>query len=238
MKNKLAKLVFLFITFLSYSQTDPLATQERSLGGVFERMIDINQRALAFGLTEAQFESIKNEAYVNKNFLRGNIYQDEQLIKNDILMRYNAYADQIEIKKDDSEIYGGLMKDPSIYVKILNDIYVFIPFEGSNDNGGYFNILSEGKKYSLYKKVTAKYIEPKVAKTSYDRNLPPSFTKSTTYYLVENGRFYELPSKESKILKVMDGKKKEIKEYMKRNDLDLDEEKDLINVVSYFDSLQ
>ncbi|OAD90556.1 hypothetical protein A7A78_14705 [Aequorivita soesokkakensis] len=205
---------------------------------VYSRTIDLNQKSLAFGLTEAQFESIKDEAYANPNFLQGNIYQEDQLIKSDVAMRYNAYADEIEIKKNPSdETYGALIKNPDIFVKIIKDIYVFVPYEGSNEKGGYFNVLSDGKTYDLYKKTKAVYKEPRKGQTTYERDTPPSFAKNVTYYLVQNGTFYEVPSSKSKMLKMMDKKKTEIKAYMNENDLDLDKEGDLIKVVSYFDSL-
>ncbi len=205
---------------------------------IYARTIDLNQKSLAFGLTEAQFNAIKDEAYANPNFVTGKIFQEDQLIKDDVPMRYNAFADEIEIKKNTSDMsYSALVKDPSIFVKIFKDIYVFVPFEGSNEKGGYFNVLSDGKTYDLYKKTTAIYREPKKAKTSYERDSPPSFTKTTTYYLVQNGTFMEMPSSKSKVLKVMSKKKDEIKNFIKENNIDTDKEADMIKLVSYFDSL-
>lgn len=205
---------------------------------VYDRTIDLNQKSLAFGLTEAQFEAIKDEAYANPNFLQGKIFQEDQLIKDNVPMRYNAYADEIEIKKNVSdESYSALIKSPDIFVKIVNDIYVFVPFEGSIQKGGYFNVLSDGKTYDLYKKTKAEYREPRKAQTSYQQDTPPSFVKSTTYYLVKNGAFLEMPSSKSKILKMMDSKKSEMKKYIKENKVDLDKESDLIKTISYFDSL-
>ncbi len=160
---------------------------------------------MAFGLTEAQFNSIKEEAYANPSFVQGKIFQEDKLIKDDVPMRYNAYADEIEIKKNTSdENYSALIKDPNIFVKIFKDIYVFVPYEGSNEKGGYFNVLSDGKTYDLYKKTTATFREPQKARTNYERDSPPSFTKTTTYYLVQNGTFLEMPSSKSKVLKMMD----------------------------------
>lgn len=205
---------------------------------IYSRTIDLNQKSLAFGLTEAQFNSIKDEAYANPSFVQGKIFQEDQLIKDDVPMRYNAYADEIEIKKNTSdESYGALIKDPSIFVKMFRDIYVFVPYEGSNEKGGYFNVLSDGKTYDLYKKTKALFREPQKAETSYARDMPPSFPKTVTYYLVQNGTFLEMPNSKSKILNMMDRKKGEMKKYIKENNIDLDKEADLIKAISYFDSL-
>lgn len=220
------------ITSMSFSQA------KNSNYDIFARTIDINQKSLAFGLTEAEFNTIKDEAYTNPNFIEGNIYQEDQLLKSGVPMRYNAFADEIEIKKNLSDKnYGALMKDPSIFVKIFQDIYVFVPLNGSNANGGYFNVLNDGKTYDLYKKTTSVFRKPQKAKTSYERDLPPSFTKNVTYYLVQDGSFLEMPSRKSKVIKMMDKKKTEIKAYIKDNDIDMNKEADMIKLVSYFDSL-
>ena len=233
MKKIILTATFALVTGSIFSQA-----RQSSYTSVFDRTIDINQKSLAFGLTEAEFNAIKDEAYANPTFVKGNIYQEDQLIKSDVLMRYNAYADEIEIKKNPTdEAYSALIKDPNIFVKIGTDIYLFVPFEGSNEKGGYFNVLSDGKMYDLYKKTKSIYREPRKARTSYERDVPPSFSKTTTYYLVKDGTFLEMPNTSSRILKMMNKKEKEMKKYIKENDLDLDKEADLIKAVTYFDSL-
>ena len=249
MKNLIIFSLVFFLGFNGFSQDGSFGgggidNKGGSSGGAnnsfdfFLRTIDLNQKELSFGLTELEFNAIKHEAYLNPNFMVGNIYQDDKLLKSNVPMRYNAYADEIEIKNHASEEnYSALMKDPSIYVKIEKDIYVFIPYDGSNEKGGYFNILADGKSYDLYKKTTAVFLEPKTANTNYERSTPPSFDKTTKYYLVQNGKFLEMPSTKSKVLKVMDSRKKEIKDYIGDNNLDVDKEQDLIKVFTYFDSL-
>jgi hypothetical protein len=233
MKKIIFTAIFVLMAASLFSQA-----RQSTYTSVYDRTIDINQKSLAFGLTEAQFDAIKDEAYANPKFINGNIYQDDELLKKNVPMRYNAYSDEIEIKNGSSkDSYGALMKDPSVFVKIFKNIYVFIPYKGSNEKGGYFNILADGNTYDLYKKTKATFHEAHVAKTSYDSNRPPYFSKDVTYYLVKDGRFYELPTRKSKILKVMDEKKKQVKTYVKQNDLDLDKEADLVKLVTYFDSL-
>lgn len=233
MKKLLITATFILMAVAAFSQA-----RQSTYTSVYDRTIDINQKSLAFGLTEAQFDAIKDEAYANPNFLQGKIFQGEELLKDDVLMRYNAYADEIEIKKNKfDENYGALIKDPEVFVKIYNDIYLFVPFQGSNENGGYFNVLSDGKTYDLYKKTKAIYREPKKAETNYQRDTPPSFEKVTTYYLVKDGTFLEMPNRKSKIMKMMDSKKSEMKRFIKENDIDLDKEADLVKTIQYFDSL-
>src|SRR5690554_900125 len=155
---------YLIIGIAALSTISVFSQAANSQYDIYSRTIDINQKSLAFGLTEAQFESIKDEAYANPNFLEGSIFQEDHLASAGVPMRYNAFADEIEIKKSATdENYGALVKDPDIFVKIGRELYIFIPFEGSNEKGGYFNVLNDGKTYDLYKKTTAVFREPRKA---------------------------------------------------------------------------
>lgn len=205
---------------------------------IHSRMIDLDEKARAFGLTEAQYEAVIDQAYANPQFTLSQIYLDNKVMKENTLARYNASEDEIEIKNNANDTqFSALAKDPNISVKIGLETYVLVPLKGSNADGGYFNVLYKGENYDLYKKVTARFVEPKPAATSYSQPTKPSFAKNTTYYMVENGSFYELPTGKSKILSVFNKKKNEIKSFVKKNKLDVKKEKDLAKVVEEFDRL-
>lgn len=203
------------------------------------RTIDLNEKSLAFGLTEAEFEAIKDEAYANPSFIPGNIYQGEEVISHGVPMRYNAYADEIEIKKNmTDEDYGALVKSPDIYVNMLNDIYVYVTNERFPEKSGYFNVLFEGNRYSLYKKTVSTFAPRQEPKSTYDRGTPATFKKSTTYYLVDDGSFYQMPTTRSKIMRMMGDKRKDVQDFVKENKLDIRNEMDFVKTIEYFDSLQ
>lgn len=230
------KLILLFAIGLITSSS--FAQAENNQYDMHLRMIDLDDKARSFGLTQAQYEAVINQAYVNENFLHSYIYLNEKPMGSSVFARYNASADEIEIKKtQNAEEYSALAKDPNISIKIGNETYVLVPLRGSNADGGYFNVLYKGENYDLYKKVTANFREPRDARTSYEPAVPPAFTKVTTYYMVENGSFYEMPTGKSKILSVFNKKKNEIRSFVKQNKLDVRKEADLAKVVAYFDEL-
>lgn len=205
---------------------------------IHSRMIDLDEKARSFGLTEAQYEAVIDQAYVNPQFTLSQIYLDNKVMKENTLARYNASEDEIEIKNSaNATEFSALAKDPNISVKIGLETYVLVPLKGSNADGGYFNVLYKGENYDLYKKVTARFVEPKPAATSYSQPTKPSFAKNTTYYMVENGSFYELPTGKSKTMSVFNKKKNEINSFVKKNKLDVRKEKDLAKVVEEFDRL-
>jgi len=192
------------------------------------------------GIDFENIESYTGTPYNNPNYLMGNVYKNDELWANDIALRYNAMADEIEIKEslatDDAEA-KVLTKSPDVFVKIINDIYIFAPYKGGIEEGGYFMVLFEGDKIGLLKKPKKKFTPEKKANTSITRDLPASFIDKPVYYIVDkSGKYYELPSSRSKKLKVFGSNKDAIKRYVAQNDLDLNIEKDLLRVIKYYDT--
>lgn len=222
MKQLIAFILALFLTNGINAQ-DPLATD------LHTKSIDILQQSAALGLSETQFDAIKDQAYENPNFVSGIIFQENTPVKTGVPMRYNAFADEIEIENAPGS-YSSLMKDPEIAAGIGNDVYIYHP-----QTNGYFNILFEGKRFHLYKKVKSEFREGKEAATSYGRNTPPSFQKSTTYFLVEDNSLKEIPSRKNRILKMFGNKRKEVDSFIKSNRLDIGKEEDLVKVISHLD---
>lgn len=203
------------------------------------RIIDIEQYRESFGLNAQELAELEGSPYEIKAFTPGSLFDKDNLVKKNTMLRYNIFADEIEIKDDPAkEEYFALLKSPDYSAKISNNTYVFVPLSGSVEKGGYFIVLSMGNKYDLYKKMEVTYHRPVYAKSSYDKDKPASFTNSAVYYLVDKGgTLYELPASRSKIAKVFANRKKEIEGYIKSNQLNLNDEKDLIKLVNFYNSL-
>ncbi len=180
--------------------------------------------------------------YVNKNFERGNIYLNSKLIVEEVPLRYNAFADEMEFKEslnDLDEDSKALTKSPEVDIEIGNTLYVFVPYQGGIEKGGYFEALVRGEKYDLFKKYNKKFSEGRKAQTSMTKDMPAKFTDNPVYYLVsDEGVFYELPTKKRAFSKVFLKKENEINDYIKDNKLDIKNEKDLIKIINYFNSIQ
>ncbi|RDK88140.1 hypothetical protein [Marinirhabdus gelatinilytica] len=180
--------------------------------------------------------------YFKPNYSLGNVYEGQKLIANNVAMRYNVVADEIEIKESLTtpiEEAKPLTKSPDIFVKIGKDIFVFAPYKGGIEGGGYFQVLYEGKRIDVFKKIQKKFTPSKPARTSITRPIKAKFTDKATYYLVsENGKFYELPSSRNKKLKVFGNNEEVIAQYVKKHNLDLNIEEDLIKTIQYFNSVK
>ncbi|WP_339610020.1 hypothetical protein [uncultured Planktosalinus sp.] len=178
--------------------------------------------------------------YTNDNYLAGEIYHKNKLVAENVPLRYNALVDEMEFKPKfetpDSES-SALLKSPEIDVRIGSKVFVFVPYQGGVEKGGYFEVLRRGESYDLFKKYNKRYVPEQPAKTSMTKDRPAKFIDNPIYYIVRgDGKFIELPDKSNKFSKLFSGNEKEIKNYIKSKNLDLKNEGDLIKVVSYLDT--
>ncbi|MDX1461622.1 MAG: hypothetical protein R3359_01095 [Marinirhabdus sp.] len=180
--------------------------------------------------------------YNNPEYLLGSVYQDTKLLARNVALRYNAIADEIEVKEKlstSTENARPLTKSPDIFVKIQDVIFVFVPYQGGIEGGGYFQVLYEGPKVDVFKKLHKKFIPAKPARTSITRGVKAQFIDKPVYYLVtKNGKFYELPSSRNKKLNVFGKNKEVMSDFVRENKLDLNVEKDLVAAIVYFNSLK
>ncbi|WP_289644356.1 hypothetical protein [Maribacter aestuarii] len=178
-------------------------------------------------------------AYANDDFQPGQVfYNDEKL--GDVHYRLNAYNDEIELKKTalDEEKPLALIKNEEVKMVTENGEIVFRTFldDKNKSNEGYLYVLDEGEKYILYKRLYKKFSEPKPAANSMVSPIPSRFTDYVAYYYQEKegNQIVEIPLKTNKFLKefYVDNSKV-LKEFMKSNDLDLENETDLVKILQF-----
>ena len=122
--------------------------------------------------------SYKGTPYNNPNYLFGNIYKEGKLLADKIAIRYNAVADEMEVKQnlsDSNDSARVLTKSQDIYVKIIDDIYVFVPYQGGIEKGGYFQVTFEGNNIALYKKHIKDFSPEKKSYHYYHKNTSSCF---------------------------------------------------------------
>lgn len=193
------------------------------------------------GINFKDTKSYKGTPYNNPNYLLGNIYKEGKLLANNIAIRYNAIADEMEVKQypsDSDDNARVLTKSQDIYVKIIDAIYVFVPYQGGIEKGGYFQVIFEGNNIALYKKHVKDFSPEKKATSSITKTLPAVFKDKPVFYLVtKKGTFYQMPKSKSKKLKVFGEKQNKMKDFTKQNSLDLNKEQDLLTAIKYYDTL-
>lgn len=184
-------------------------------------------------------DQFSGSPYTNDEFISAPVfYNDEGM--GSVYYRYNAYNEEIELKKTKlpEEKVSSLVKDKAIKIMVKGKPMGFSTFIDKKGNtlNGYLTTVLDGKKYDLYKRIHVKFTEGQRAQNSFVKAVPNRFTHFIEYYYQEKGinRIDEVPLKASQLSKLFkEPLKSEIKNYIKDNNLDVKDEADLIKVFEY-----
>ena len=177
--------------------------------------------------------------YYNENFLKGSILMKGKIIAFNQELRYNVSKEEFEIKDPanrHSKIVKTLIRSKDIEIKIGDLTFEYIS-SSKNSLRGYFITLFKGENYSLFKKITKKYMPSQKAVNSMGKDIEAMYREKEVLYLADDkGVFTELSPSKRKKIKAFGDLIKEVKTYTKENKLNLNKEKDLIQLVSHVDS--
>lgn len=186
-------------------------------------------------------EEFQGSPYTHDLFLPTNLfYKNEDLGL--IFYRYNAYNEEIEIKRQNIEGEGiqALGRDKQISIRVNNkpmSFKTFIDDKGLTQNG-YLTKLVDGK-YSIYKRVDVKFTEGQKSQNSFVPAIPARFSKFTEYYLELEGRnkIEAVDLSNRKLIKLLpDEEKAKFKAYLKENNIKIRNEEDLTSIVNFLNN--
>ena len=166
--------------------------------------------------------------YSEISFAKANVSK----INTETYMRYNTFADEFEFitPKNDTLILDKLEDFAQINFMGINKKYELLAY---TDNKklvyGYLIISHETNGFTLYKKENVNYTEAKIAKTSFELNMPARFTKvgDTFFFKNKSGTTTAFPDGKKALLKAFPEKKSAIEAFLNENKLDFKSEKDL-----------
>ncbi len=177
--------------------------------------------------------------FEDENFSKGQLYDKEELI-GAFYLRYNAYDDQIELKKTQlkEEPIQGLVKNSTFRAIYKNTDLSYRAFTDAKGNiaTGYLQSLVIGDIYKLFKRRKAIFIPATVPVNPQTRPTPSRFTQFESFFMSLNGidQIVEVPSHTSKFMAMFPKEiQAELKKYMKANKIRLKQESDLINLFTY-----
>mgnify|MGYP000914039566 CR=1 FL=1 len=203
------------------------------------------QRATAEFLsskTTPVFKGYKNtmgSIYANKEFQTGSVYKDGTLVASNVALRYNVQAEEIEMKANTNTTVANVIKtSENISVRILNDDFVYLISPDKNQKAGYFMVIAEGGKLTVYKKIIKDFIEGKESANSYSRDVPDTFKEKEQLYIVSAaGSLTKLPKGKTKREKLLVSQQNQMSSYIQTNNLNLRKEKDFNKALDYFNAL-
>ncbi len=184
-------------------------------------------------------DEFSGSPYVTDDFKSAPVFYDKESMGN-FYYRYNAYNEEVEIKKTalPEEKISSLTKDKSIKIMVDGHPMGFATFidKKGNTMNGYLTTLMKGEKFDLYRRTHVKFTEGQKAQNSFVKAVPNRFTHFTEYYYQAKGtnRIDEVVPKSNKLAKLFEEPlRSSVKKYIKENELDIKEEADLIKVFEY-----
>lgn len=154
-------------------------------------------------------------------------------------LRYNAYKDEIEFKKDNELYY--IVKTDSCDVTIDTRRYRHVYYQENNETTkGYLLVLSSNlqAKHLLFRKDKIKYNQPVLATTSYQSDKPASLTKEDpVYFLSTSLGIIQMPKKKKELLALFPEKASEVEKFVKEKKISFSDEKDLLLLTEYLSTL-
>jgi hypothetical protein len=232
-------IIILLISTYSFSQEPLLPALNGRMSAQTERQfLDIIHKSRK--PVTLKDSDIIGSRYYNENFTFGKITLDSVQFSKDFAMRYNAFADEIEV--DSGEEIDILTRDTSISCTIGNKNYIYLPYIEKDSNYpkmGYLITVFEGKNIKLYSREVKIFKEGRKAKTSLTTSIPPKLVDFEYFLISKNNETPRLiKPKSNEVLKlVLDEFQLELKTFIKENNLKLKKRKDLITFIKKYDML-
>lgn len=244
MKKLLLLFVSIVLAILTTTAQGTSPGTVRAQGSPLERDMALRWLNNASNMNRARANSldlsdIEGSVYYNENFVQGQVYYLDKLFDS-YPMRYNAYSDEIEIRRTEGSALESVYKSTSLTCKFGGEDYVYSKYFDSKDEikEGYLIRIYDGPKYILFEKKGKIYKEGRKAATSMHPTYPPKFEDKHGYYISSNKKVpVHFKGSKKELGAIFEGEDNaDIKSYIKKNKLKLTKEEDLIQLLKYVNS--
>lgn len=216
-----------------------LFSQHTSLE-VLSLVDDVNRNTLLEkNGSELDLSKIKGSPYKDENFIDGFVYIKDSDSRITAGFRYNIYNDAIEFIDTKDQSIKALHKKEGMDFTFGDESYIYKNKDTSkNIKSGYYKVLLMNEDAtSLFVKYSCDFIQEIPAPTPLQQATLAEFKTKTSYYILIEGIMKDLPKSKKKIIEVFSSHRSEMKTYISKNKLNVKNEKDLIRIVSYYNSL-
>ena len=189
---------------------------------------------------EEQLKKINGSPYWNeeKSFTLGSLVADDTILVPDLMLRYNVYNQQFEMKEA-GEIKSLQANDRIKHIdlqniKFVNQLY----YNGEYFEKGFLEIVYEGK-VNIYKRYVCKIKAGYYNSTVSAGHKNDSFNHTEEYFIMTEDQ--RNPVKfffgKSALLKKLGDKKESVKDYMKKNRLSIKKPNEFKKILEYYESI-
>lgn len=182
---------------------------------------------------------VKGSPYISDDFLPIEIKGYKNVVFSG---RFNAYNGQMEVKTDDKIIHLDNKEYHQVTFTTLNKIYrtcSYVTKEGKQKRG-FLQVIDHKESFMLLKEETINFYKKIPNRSGYESEKPAEFKKENDkfyLYLKDDNTVTFMPTKKKDLLKSFPKRSKRLKNYIKNNKLNTEEETDLIKIAEYISSL-
>jgi hypothetical protein len=183
---------------------------------------------------------VNGSPYLNDIYKKGTITvrNPEDTLKQDKLMRFNAFTGDIEYLGQ-NEKPQNVLKRENIEVALDGQIFEVHPYRV---NGiiyrGFFVPLNPGEPVVLYKKPLKHYRKPALPEHGYEEARKPEYFDASEYYIQIAGEgMVPVRLNRKSILKSLGSRENALKSYISDKRLNLKNPEDVVNLISYYNAL-
>jgi hypothetical protein len=187
-------------------------------------------------------EEISGSPYFEESFKTAQIEYFGVILKDNIFIRYNAYSDEMEMAKSESQTSSedALIKNKKVTCTLNGYTYRYLAFIKDDElpTVGYFKELFKGNKFSLYVRETKEYKEGVKAKSSLERSFPARFIDRIEYFIaVGDDSLKQTKLSKKQIVKALSSYEQEIKDFINLNKVKLRNLSDVIKLFNFLEEI-
>ncbi len=181
---------------------------------------------------------IEGSPYINEEFSPSEIVG----IQHTFNMRYNAYADEIEVEKSTDEIYA-LKKESEFNTILINrgayKLRLVNYFTNKKENNGYLVEVASGNGVTLFRRDKIELLPGKEAMTSFEITTQPKLIQMKARYFIgiKNNPIIAFPENKKQLINSFPNYKDQITNFIKSNKLDFDNETEINKIALFMGTL-
>jgi hypothetical protein len=192
----------------------------------------INQEKSLLQRSILEVSKIEGSPYLNEEFVRGNVTTLDSIQYRNVPLRYNIYNDEIEFMVDD-ENYLAIAEPTSMaQISIKEAVFIYLK---KDLKYGYYQLLEDGK-IKLLLRYNVRFRQANYS-NGINQARPPKFNRGVnTHYIQLGYNEPQLIKKKKDIDRIFGKESVAIKELIKKEHIDIHNEKDLHKFVKLLNS--
>lgn len=187
-----------------------------------------------------RYNNIEGSPYLLKTWTKATLYDVYGTVYNDVFFNYNGLTKELELLKNDTEF---IILNSLFYDRIVAD-------DENSPNGqmilkkgldpeldeSFVQVIHEGKKLTVIKQFNVRKSKVTINDVGKIRNFE-NFTRTTNYYVISELAMVDMSTKKKQLLRLL-GDDDKLDDFIKSENLDLDNDIDLSKLFAFYETLQ